>query len=291
MKPFALTTAFLIPCVLIAQDKLVLLNGDTISAKITKLSARTVDFTEAGQTFTREMDNRFVNQIILENGKKLETQRDKTVAFRSPEEGNVLILKYEEGLQQQADLIFPKAVKRTFNIADDHQSALVISHFGIPVKQVPLTQRRAVESFNVASYATNAFLVFTEIYEGGVTFTFYSQPINVEKVKNFVVGKKYKLIDSRAAGKLLNMLDNRLKEFTLDFQTESTCVYKTERENSSLEYRISDQGIITFIDPAKKRGNQTAYEIVYFDQEVIRYTFFVKGNIDLITRSIARMNE
>lgn len=274
------------------QDKIILINQDTLNVRIVKVGSKNISFVHEEETVENEVAFKFLNKVILSSGRVVKTREEQVVPFTiNKESGKIAVLDYSKELEEEADAVFSNSLKQNlrFKLPYNFTSDTFADGTGIILDLLENDEKAFYKDLNFNGYATGAFMVLISYNEQFANCLFYSSPLsNLDWLREFLPGKNFKLLSSEAKSSVTNLIDGTLKEFQLNFKDKSTCMYTNSKSNSELTYTIDDTGNITYTDSSKKKNNSTAYRIIYFDGKVMRYTQFI-GN-DFITRSIILIN-
>lgn len=283
-KPFLLVFACLTASVVLGQDHLVLVSGDTLPCQIVRLSAGKVTIKDG--VIERELSADFVSGMTFESGKK-------TVFKDIPVNGdygkNFFVLPFSNAVVSEMSLLFPSARKQTFSFRHRNKSFVLPQERFLSAPQGDTKHSEDyLNNFVTLGMACNSFLALVESIPGEIRYTFYSNPISAEKVQSLIMNHSYRLVDSQAIGNLLELADATLKPFTMQFREAGKCDYTQDNKLTILEYALSKEGQITFVD-SKKRNKGTTYQIVHITSQTIRYTLFSSLDGNLITRRVERV--
>lgn len=157
-----------------AQDKIVLINGDTIMVKVKKMTGGKLIVERAG--IEVEINTRFITSGRSENGTILPIKGPEKRMFWEVEDVNTVDLAHTAELEAEADLIF----------ASDNKVEV-----DNPVPPRNWADRRVETKRQIIMYAANAYLVLQK----EATMVLYFKPaMNVEDLK----GKFYEYQTSLA---------------------------------------------------------------------------------------------
>lgn len=262
------------------QDKLIFINGDTLSGRALKVSTGKLTFSEEG--LEREISTIFVHKMLLRSGKETKfNDIHASLDFGK----HFSVMAFSSEAISDANLLFPNAKKNTFTIKH-----LTTSYTAPQEPFLKATLGSAehadpyLRDFVTLGLGCNAFLAFVDSRPGAIHYTFYSNAVSADKVREQVLNRSYKLVDSRAVGDLLELADSGLKPFTMEFKEGGVCNFDQDGKLTVLEYQISDNGEITFRDP-KKRTKGTTYSVVFVDSKTMRYTQFSSTH-KMVTRTV-----
>lgn len=284
-RVFAIFWLFLSGSELFAQNKVILINGDTLRCQMIKMSSTKINFKEDG--IERELATELVSKMVLQGGRET-TFHDipSTLDFGK----QFQVLKYSDEMASEIRLLFPKSLRRVYTVK--HLS----STFTAPVELfLAATQGSGEHSdaylreFTTFGYGCNAFLALVNSRPGEIQYTFYSNPVKAQKIRDEVIHRSYKLVDSQTIGAIVGLADMTLKAFTMSFKENGVCDFIQDDKVTVLEYQVSEDGLMTFRDP-KKRNKGTTYAVVFFGIQSMRYTQFSSVNDNLITRKVEVIN-
>jgi hypothetical protein len=231
----------------LGQDKVFLINGDSINCKIIKISGTALSFRD-DNAIEREINNFFIKKILAgtsEVPSKSYHFRDHTKILDEnthETDGRSVIVPHSKELEQEANAIFPNSTKRTeYYIVND------------------ATLNTETSRINWICYFTNPFLVLKS--EGGAIT--YSKPI---KDLSFLFGKKYlfETVFSKG-GSLTSLIQESKKSGKVRLLFEEG-KYTDLSDNSSGKFEIINDKMILYT----KKGRAKTYQVIYFDKKIVR---------------------
>jgi hypothetical protein len=263
-----------------SQDRVILINGDTLAVQVQKISKGQVVINDG--SIERALNSLFISKVIPGKGNTL-IIRDlpENLDF----EPNLLIVKYSQERYSEIALTFPNAIKHEFKTEHfDAYKDLPDEYFtgeGSGVSDYQLAEKYS----KFMAYGCNAFLVVVSQTENGFKYVFYSNPISSRKIKENLIGRSYKLVDSQVSeGTTRYLLELGAKPFTMTLNEGGQCIFKQGSKETLLEYKILNDAKIFFTDP-KRPSDPTAYQIVFINDRYIRYTQFMKDD-KIVTRKV-----
>jgi hypothetical protein len=264
------------------QDKVVLINGDTLVCQVLKMGKGQLTVKDNG--IERELNTVFVNMMILENGRQ-------TVFVSIPSSldfgKGFSVFENSDQMASEIRLLFPNAERREYIIKfPDASSVFQMKSF---TDSSDGQGGMYVMDFRTLGYGCNAFLALVRLTDEGMNYIFYSNTISSKKINELIINKTYKLIDSQVVGVVRAIADMTLKPFTMDFQPNGACHFIQDGKETLLEYEISEEGELTFRDGKKRNKEGTTYKVVFLDANTMRYTQFPSSQ-NIITRKVEIAN-
>jgi hypothetical protein len=247
MKHIFVILPLIIQSQLQAQDKLFLINGDSIICKIIKISGISVTYKD-DYNIDREVNNFFVQRILAGNKEVPSKQYffrnhtkildEKTLST----DGHSVIVGHSLELEQEANATFPNATKRTeYYITNDESLD---------------TEKSRI---NWICYLTNPFLVLKG-EDGAIA---YSKPI---ADLSFLFGKKYSFDEVFSKGGSVTSLIQESKKPGSDKFLFEQGKYTDLNDNSTGKFDIINDKIIFYT----KKGRPKTYQVVYYDDKIVR---------------------
>lgn len=253
---FLVVASFMFTWPLQGQDKLVLLNGDTLTVKVKKISGSAITVETEG--LEQEINLQFISKGFLASGKEIPMKGYYFKEYSTMEDGHTEMPKYSVELEQEADNLFAK--ERKFRM-------------GRPPGELNIIDITYEKKVQWHCYGMNAFLGF----DTGEELIFYVKTI--PEIKRY---GSYKLESvstlSLKMGMGLRMKERHWtalitdKEFIVDGGTKG------------VTHTFSD-GVWTFMNPKMKGPD--IYQITYMTEDEIRYVHFPSG--DLLVKNIKRL--
>lgn len=125
-----------------AQDKIVLINGDTIVSKVVRITGASLIVDNNG--IEQELNVKFVTNVFTEKGVKLPISGPEKKLFWDLDDVNTTDVMYSEALEREADLYFSADQKVEVNN---------------PRKKSNFADRETETKRRIIMYAANAYLV------------------------------------------------------------------------------------------------------------------------------------
>jgi hypothetical protein len=275
-------TAFVAVISASGQDRVVLINGDSIDCQVLKVGKAELTVKEGA--IEHEINSLFVSKILSPSGKKILIREiPENLDF----EPNLLIVKYSAERAAEIAMTFPNAIKREF------KTELFGAYKDLPdefftAEGSGITGFELAESYSkFMGYACNAFLVIVSQTKEGAKYGFYSNPVPEEKINSGITGTSYKLVKSEVSpnNAARYLLDMAAKPFTMKMNNGGECIFKQGNKESLLHYQVTGDSKIIFTDSKYSHLKPTAYEIVYINDRYMRYTQFIKDN-QVVTRKV-----
>ncbi|MFZ6013404.1 MAG: hypothetical protein ACOYXT_23885 [Bacteroidota bacterium] len=266
------------------QDGIVLINGDTLEAQVIKVGKGQLTIKEG--VLERELNSLYVSKVLPSNGKKLVIREIPENLDFQP---NLLVVKYTAERASEIAITFPNAIKREFKTVHyDAYKELPDEYFTAEGSGITGSGSELAEDYcKFMGYACNAFLVIVSQTEDGAKYIFYSNPVSAERINNTIIGKSYKLVKSEvsASNSARFLLDMAAKPFTMKMNGGGECIFKQGNKESMLQYQVTEDSKMIFADPKFSSLKPTTYEIVFINDQYMRYTQFIKED-QVVTRKV-----
>lgn len=240
-----------------SQDKLVLLNGDTLTVKVKKLSGSVITVDNDG--LEQDINLQFVSKGVLATGKEIPMKGYYFKEYAAIDEGHTEMPAYSLELEQEADNIFSSARKLVFLRPMEKRNVADMSY------------ERKVEYF---LYGMNAFLAFDDVK--GDRLIIYTNPVT-----GFKKYGQYKLRPVLVINPALGQIKPSLEKLWTAIITDKE--FKLDHRETSNPY-IIDKGKWILTDPLLKEP--MIYEITYVSDDVVRYCEYSRKG--LIIKEIVR---
>lgn len=246
-----LLTLILAPVLVLGQGKIVLINGDTVSANVKKLSGTVVTIEQDG--LEQEVNLLFVNQIYSNAGKQVASKDNGLVDYvnASEKKGRTLQLEHTVALEQEADNLFSKAKKYQIG--------------WVPNGKI-----------DISAY-TNSFLTLSK-KDGFVVY------VNGYTDFTSIIGRFYKLIDVKVL--LGSVTPEREYRWTGYFENDSDIKLELKGgEIFPMKYQFKNNELI-FLNPQSK--DPLVFNIAYMDENTIRY-FSAPDKYTFVVKTLQRV--
>lgn len=272
-----------------AQDDITLINGERIEGKVLRQSPALITYmSDTG--IESDIDRQLVATVRLGNGKIIDFNPGRSMGFEYDTE--LVVLENTASLEISFQQTFKKCVRREYtlyfdNLRNEVSNQLFLTSIEHDKNQFTKEQLRACRALRYYAYVTNAFAALVNTTGDKTKVVLFSNSIDKPTIDSYLANKTFKLVDSNAKSPLREMLDEKLKSFSMKFLSSGVCLFHEENENpQTLYYEVSSDGKISFWEGAKK-SRATTYDIVFIDKSIMRYTRFFKGaDQDLVTRKV-----
>jgi hypothetical protein len=142
--------------------------------------------------------------------------------------------------------------------------------------------------YRFLSFACNAFAVLVVDTKSVNKLIFFYNTPSDEEIQEKILNKSYTLTFSRSSVTIGNMGEKLIsalfKPFVMTFKPNDQCIFEENKKTLQLQYKVHPNGTMTYIDP-KKPDNPTTYQVVFIDDNVIRYTLFRESG-ELLCRQV-----
>lgn len=264
-----------------SQDVIVLISEDTLTVRVEKTTTSAITYSFPDEKIENELPFKFVNSIKLSSGRTIKTREVPVSTHRKNQnDGKLAKLKYSEDLESEADAIFTHAVKREFSISlpYDLTQDSYIDKLDLITAVFTNREKELEDKINFYAYGTGAFLVLLHFTESKAICTFYSNPIkNIARFRRIISETQtYKITEANAT--IFDALENSVLEKILVIQNDK-CFYGKRDKLEEFSFELRDDGLMTFTDKSKRKNNTYDWQLVYFDESIIRYSSIIGNNI------------
>lgn len=271
------------------QDKMVLINQDTIDIKLRKNTSERLTFSYWGEDLENEISTLLVNAVVMGSGRVITYKTTPIKPYTDKVgSGNMTNRIFTDTLYREAKLFFNN--HHIFSYQLEIPSEYANTLLGEYVRVIDNPFKKLDNDIEVRGYAFGAYLTLLKRSGDYLNcFAFYNA-YSKDRINALIKGKEFNLEESILVYTGFTKKDEKLK-YTIRFNEDGTCLYREgEKTIEGLRWSLLDNNVLKFYSDIKG-SKPDLWTIVYLWDDSLRMTS-LKGaqGSNFVSRLLKRIN-